>query len=121
MSRAKPEKETRNILSAERRAQIEAWHSAVRDAGLSMLPRLRTMPPQDLLKLMQEADVHLGAMPVYKTGDMLYSMPPWDERGMTGAQLTALVVFGIWIRMGEDEHLAGGLMNDWAKVIKPAI
>ena len=86
-----------------------------------MLPRLRSLPPPELLALMQEADVHLGAMPVYKTGDKTYSVPLWGKRGMTGAQLTALVLFGVWIRLGEDEQLAGGVMADWREVIEAVV
>lgn len=98
-----------------------AWRSAVLLHGVAILPRLRSLPGKELLALMQQADTHLDAVPVWETGSRRFSMPLWDEYGMTGAQLTALLVFGLWVYIGESEHAAGGLMSDWSAVIKSAL
>jgi hypothetical protein len=122
MSKAKPEKEKRINLTAERQAEYEAWHEAVREAGRAMLPRLRALSLPDLHALVLAADAPLNQWPVYQTGERRYAMPLWDKRGMTGAELVALVVFGLWLYMGESEHMVGGsIVGDWGEVIKAVI
>lgn len=89
--------------------------------GVAMLPRLRSLPGKELLALMQQADAHLAAMPVWETGSRRFPVPLWDEHGMSGAQLTALLVFGLWVYIGENGHSAGGLLSDWSREIKSAL
>ena len=47
-------------------------------------------------------------------------MPLWGA-AMIGTEIVALVVFGLWVYVGEDERLAGGLMGDWGELIKAAL
>ena len=90
------------------------WH------GIAMLPRLRALSGRELLALMRQVDVHLDQSPVWLTGEKRYPMLG-DKQGLTGAQLTAVMVFGLWVYVGEDERAAGGLMGDWGLEIRSAL
>jgi hypothetical protein len=107
MSRARPATESRNqsLRTPERQAQIEAWRAAILGHGRLMLPRLRGLAYPDLHALIQSADKYLAQYPLHQSGDMTFEMPLWGRR-MAGAELVALVVFGLWVYMGEDAPLA---------------
>lgn len=96
-----------------------AWRASILWHGVSMLPRLRALQPRELLALMQQADAHFERGPLTTGSDRRYPMPG-DPEGMTGAQLTAVLVFGLWVYLGEDERAAAGLLGDWGETIRLA-
>jgi hypothetical protein len=122
MSRAQPEIQSKNKrpLTPERQAQVDAWRVAILTHGRQMLPRLRSMRPAELMSLMQSADTYLAQYPLHQTGSMTFKMPLWGVP-MTGAEIVALTVFGLWVWVGEVERLAGGLVDDWGELIKAAL
>jgi hypothetical protein len=72
----------------------------------------------DLKALILQADVYLESQPLYQTGARRFYMPLWGG-DMTGAELIALVVLGLWLYYGESEQMVGGsIMSDWGEVLK---
>jgi hypothetical protein len=96
------------------RAAVEIWHQAVMWHGMDMLSRLRAMTPQERWRVMHEANEHNLVEPLYlAAAARRFLVPSWDSRALTGAQVTALLVFGLWVHVGEREAMATGLLKSW--------
>lgn len=103
-------------------AQNEAWKMAIGWHGVAMLPVLRAMTREQVLAVAKQAGDHSLAEPLhYFPAERKYLVPLWKERPLSGAECTALMVFGLWVLCGEDEGMASGLMNDWGGAIKHAV
>jgi hypothetical protein len=96
------------------RAAVEIWHQAVSWHGLDMIPRLRAMTPAERMRVMHEANEHNSVEPLWLVAaERRFLVPSWDSKPVTGAQVAALLVFGLWVHVGEREEVASGLVKDW--------
>ena len=95
-------------------AQYELWHQAVLWLGVGMLPRLRQMTAAQRLTVMREAEEHSNREPLwYWAAERKFTVPSWDPAPLTGAQVVALMVYGLWVQMGEDAEMCSGLVESW--------
>lgn len=98
-------------------ANETVFHQAVMWRGLDMLPRLRAMSAEERMRVMQEASEHSSATPLWLDASRRkFTVASWDLKPITGAQVTALLVFGLWVHLGEREEMAGGLVTDWPEI-----
>jgi hypothetical protein len=95
----------------------EAWHQAVMWHGVSMLPRLRRLSDEERLIVMRAAGEHNCSEPLWLfAGKRRFSIPLWSDKPLSGAEVAALMVFGLWVQCGEDEGMAGQLVGDWPEI-----
>lgn len=88
-------------------------YGAVMFHGAAMLPRLRTMPREQVQKVAQEAgDISLG-YPLHMAGRKTFMVPSWGEKELSGMQVVALMVFGLWVLCGEREEMCSALVESW--------
>jgi hypothetical protein len=97
-----------------------AMKSAVMWFGASQLPRLRTLPFDELKKLTQECSDICQENPLHMTGPQTFLIKTWSqEKPLTGGQIISLMVFGLWVMLGEQEEMCSGLVEAWP--IKEAV
>ncbi len=96
-----------------------AMKGAVMWYGVSQLPRLRTMTFEQLRKLTQECSNICQENPLHMTGPQTFVIPAWSEKPLTGCQIISLMVFGLWVMVGEQEDMCSGLVEAWP--IKEAV
>lgn len=84
--------------------------------GAGFLPKLRVLPIDDLEKVLKEAGDCSMRSPLHLMHKPEFSVPSWSEEKLTGGQVIALMVFGLFVRLGEREKLAGPLMNSWPEI-----
>ena len=98
------------------------FKQAVMMHGVAMLPRLRELEWGTRMQVMKEAqritlqdavwiDVHGDPAKIKK-----YKVPSWLNESISAAQVIALMVFGLWVSVGEREDLAAGLLADWPDI-----
>jgi len=92
------------------------WRWAVMWHGVSMLPRLRGMSPESLKRLLDEANEHNMSEPLHFCHGPRFVVPSWGARKLTGGQVTALLVFGLWVMVGEKEQMASCLLDGWPEI-----
>lgn len=98
-------------------SQSESLHMAVMYHGVSMLPRLRKMNPQELMRVMKEADNYSAHNPLHLcAAEKRFSVNSWSDKPLSGAQVIALLVYGLWVSVGENEERASGLLSDWSEI-----
>ena len=91
-----------------------AMKGAVMWYGIGQLPRLRNMSLDDLKRLTQECSEICQENPLHMTGSQAFTVNTWNsEKPLTGCQIIALMVFGLWVMMGEDEEMCSGLVEAW--------
>ena len=82
--------------------------------GMSYLPRLRRLTREQVLKVAGEAQELSGQCPLHQYHQAEFKVPSFDpEALLTGGQVIALMVFGLWVLCGEDERLAAPLLDKW--------
>lgn len=91
----------------------EALHMAVLWYGAGMLPRLRQMTSDERLKMLQQADKLNMHEPLHMHPARDLEVPLWSEQKLSGGQVIALIVFGLWVQCGEKEDVAGALLDEW--------
>ncbi len=83
--------------------------------GAGMLPRLRTISREQLQQVAEQAgEISLG-YPLHMAGPAKqFLVPQWDATNkLSGCQVVALMVFGLWVLCNEDKEIAGGLYDSW--------
>lgn len=91
-----------------------AFKSAVMFFGASQLPRLRTQTFDELKAITQECSNICQEHPLHLTGEQTFLIKTWNpDKPLTGCQIISLMVFGLWVMMGEREELCSGLVEAW--------
>lgn len=93
-----------------------AWRLAIFWYGISMLPRLRKMTHAERAAVLREVGDHNLAEPLHLIHRPFFVIPSWSDRKLTGGQVTAPMIYGLWVHLGEDEGMASGLINDWPEI-----
>jgi hypothetical protein len=100
-----------------RTVRDDCWHMAVMWYGVEVLPRLRSMSADERMRVMKEAGDWSLREPLWLLGSKYKcTMPSWSEKPISPAHVTALMVFGLWVQVGEDEDMASGLVRDWPEI-----
>jgi hypothetical protein len=98
-------------------SQNESLHMAVMYHGVAMLPKLRRMSAKELMIVMHEAEEHSAHAPLHLCdGEKRFTVNSWSDSPLSGAQVIALLVYGLWVSVGENEELASGLLSDWSEI-----
>lgn len=85
--------------------------------GAAMLPRLRQMKQDEIMLVMQDAQKHNLQNPLHLCADeKRFVVKSWAKKPLSGAQVLALLVFGLWVSVGENEDRASGLLVDWPEI-----
>lgn len=91
----------------------EALRASLIYHGVAMLPRLRAMSFDERRRLLLQLDERADLRPLHLHDRKNLSVPLWGDEPMTGAQVLALMAFGVWVHCGEDEAVAGALLDTW--------
>ncbi len=87
--------------------------------GVSVLPRLRAMDGVTLRQLRQELNALNGEVPLHLFHELPKQLkdkivfPSWSPRPVTGAEAIALMVFTLWVTMGERADACLSLCDAW--------
>ena len=84
--------------------------------GAAMLPRLRSLPFNTLKKIGDELTQHNCDNPLWMqpyASDKRFNAPSWGEEKLSGCQVIALMVFALWVAVGEKEDMASSLCETW--------
>lgn len=90
--------------------------------GVALLPKLREMGWKERMAVMQAAQELTLEDAVWLDIDespdkrLKYQVPGWSDKPISGAQVLALMVFGLWVSIGENEEVAAGLLVDWPDI-----
>ena len=90
-----------------------ALYGAVMFHGAAFLPRLRTLPYDQVQKIADQANKHSLEFPLHLAGRDKFSVPLWQEEKMSEAQVMALMVTSLWVLCGENEQMAEPLVRAW--------
>ena len=102
--------------------QSDGFKQAVMMHGAAMLPRLREMKMTERMNVMKEAQEITLQNPVWMDSSVdikklqTHNVPSWSDKSITAAQVVALMVFGLWVTVGEREEMARGLLADWPDI-----
>lgn len=96
--------------------QTDLFHTAVMWYGTAFLPRLRQMTGDQRERVLDEANEANARDPLHMIHRPTFSIPSWSKEKLTGGQVTALLVFGLWVQTGEDEGMAHCLISDWPEI-----
>jgi len=103
-----------SVLSRVTAAQSDELKMAVLWYGVEMLPRLRSLPIVRLNELTYQASQISEQQPLHLCQEPQFVIPAWDpNKKLTGGQVIALMVFGLWVTCGENEDMAAALANRW--------
>ena len=100
----------------------DTYKRAIMMHGIAMLPRLRSMTHEERMQIMKEAqEISLHKpiwMDVSTDSKKLknYLVQSWSKELISAAQVIALIVFGLWVSIGECADLAQGLLADWPDI-----
>jgi hypothetical protein len=99
-------------------ASHDFFKMAVMYYGAAYLPRLRELRKAGTLDLsLDAASAYSLEHPLHYKRDPEFSVVGFENEGvkgkLTGGQVTAIMVFGLWVKTGENEKLAGPLMAAW--------
>lgn len=100
----------------QRDLKAEVFHMAVMYYGAGMLHRLRLMTFDERKAVLHEAGEISARDPMYMCPSPTFIVPSWSAKKLTGGQVTALLVYGLWVQVGEDEGIASGLISDWPEI-----
>lgn len=95
----------------------EALKMAVLWHGVAFLPKLRTLPVDQLRAACNQASDLSGVRVLHMRPDAAsqeFELPafPWHSK-LSGAQVITIMVFGCWVLCGEREELCSGLVEAW--------
>lgn len=93
--------------------------TAVMWYGVSFLPRLRRFERGHLKRVLFEASDINQEHPVHLIHEKRLVCPSWSDKPLTGGEIIALMVFGLFVYMGEDETMCSPLLEAWP--IKEAV
>ena len=94
----------------------EAWHQVIMCYGVHMLPELRRMTFPGRAQMLSEVTEVMLSDPVHMCHEKQFLIPSWRSEKLTGGQVQALAVYGLWVHCGEDEDMAAGLLGDWPEI-----
>lgn len=96
-----------------------AFHQVVMFHGAAMVPRLRNFSVAKRNILLQETIAISLVNPLYIAGSKKqFIVPSWGwQEPLSGAQVVALQVLGMWVHVGEREDLAASLLKDWPEIL----
>jgi hypothetical protein len=95
--------------------QRELWHQAAMWYGVSMLPALRGLSPETLDQLIAEANMVNSSEPLYLCRERQFVLPTNGKAKLSGGEVTAILIFGLWVKCGESET-AYCLLEDWPEI-----
>ena len=106
---------------------VELFHMSVMCYGVGMIPALRGMSNETLDALILQARAESLVHPLDMCPEAQFVLPTNGSTKLTGAEVTAILVFGLWVRWGEnesqqmglgtpEESLAGMLLSDWPEI-----
>lgn len=99
--------------------QEEGFRRIVMYRGAAMVPRLREFSAHKRITLMEEASdisfYHPLHLPPFDKKQ--YIVPSWGQEPLTGGQVVAILVFGMWVHVGEQEDLAAPLVAGWPEIL----
>lgn len=93
-------------------ANNELVKSAVLYYGVSILKRLRELARPQVQEAAQAAGNLSLREPLWQHPATDLVVPHFDKP-LTGCQVIAVQVFGIWVLCGESEQIAGALIDAW--------
>src|SRR5690349_652955 len=84
------------------------WH------GVEMLPKLRSLAIVRLNEVTYQAARISEQQPLHLCQEPQFVIRAWEPgKKLTGGQVIALMVFGLWVTCGENEELAAALADKW--------
>ncbi|HEX6749887.1 MAG TPA: hypothetical protein VF092_21520 [Longimicrobium sp.] len=89
----------------------EAARAAVGFYGVQILPRLRAMDPDVRRKMLVEAKSLSGEVTLQHSRGP-HRLPGWDAP-LSGLQVVTIMVFGLFVELGERQDLCEPLMETW--------
>jgi len=95
----------------------EALKMAVLWHGVAFLPALRALPREQLQAACDQASALSGEhvlhmRPDASTQQFELTAFPWKNK-LSGAQIIAVLVFGLFVLCGEREEMCSGLVEAW--------
>ncbi len=95
----------------------EALKMAVMWHGVAFLPALRALPYDQLKQACDQASALSGErvlhmQPDASSQEFELAAFPWKTK-LSGAQVIAVMVFGLWVSMGEREGMCSALVEAW--------
>lgn len=95
----------------------EALKMAVLWHGVAFLPKLRELPRAQLQQACDQASALSGervlhVQPDASSQEFELVTFPWHKK-LSGAQVIAVMVFGLWVLMGEREEMCSALVEAW--------
>jgi len=85
--------------------------------GASMLPILRRKTKEEISSLLKEVQEISGEHPVHLIREEKFVCPSFSkDKKLSGGQVMALMVFGLYVVLGERDELAGGLIDNWPEI-----
>lgn len=96
--------------------QKEIWHTAVFWHGVDLLPQLREMPPEERKQVLKEANELNLSNPLFYYRTPHFSLPSLPGRKLSGGQVAALLVFGLWVECGERDEICSTLLKEWPEI-----
>jgi hypothetical protein len=98
--------------------EVRDWHMAVVRCGVEMLPRLRVLTHDERRLVMQEASDWSAVEPLWLLSEKRkLAVQSWSDKSCSPAQVMALIVFGLWVQLGEREDSAPALWADWPEIL----
>ena len=92
------------------------WHQCVMWHMAGMLPRLRLMTFEERKPLLESLVEISSEHALHIMPKAQFEVPLWSSEKLTGGQVAALMVAGLWVQIGEDEQMASGLIGDWPEI-----
>jgi hypothetical protein len=94
-------------------AEQQKLRAAVMHYGNECLPRLRRMEPRTLQALLEAVEAINQSQPLRYMQDPRFRISQWDaEQPLSGPQVIALYVFGLWVQADEDPASAPALVAE---------
>jgi len=98
-------------------SDVASWRMAIMWRGIEMLPRLRSLTPAERMRVMHEAEEWSMREPIWMLpATRKLAVPSWSEKPCTPAGVMALIVFGLWVHVGEREESAPWLWAEWPEI-----
>ena len=98
---------------------MDALQMQVLWKGVSVLPRLRAMEPNNFRQLLSELNSLNGEVPLHLFHELPKALkdkivfPSWSPLPVTGVETIALMVFTLWVTMGERADACLSLCDAW--------
>jgi hypothetical protein len=96
-------------------AAHESFRMAVMFHGVALLPKLRALTRDQLHETIGSASRYMVERPLFCVPHVntREHVLPHLPAPMSGAQVVAAAVFGLYVALGENDELAGPLVENW--------